>query len=447
MSEQSDSPGQERSALRLLIVAEHASAQFGGEAALALHYFRVFRQRGMAVWLVTHARRREELTGLFPSEQRIHYIEDTPLHRLMHRLGSKLPTRIAFFTLGFVSRLSTQVAQRQVVRRLVAEAGIDVVHQPMPVSPREPSMMFGFGVPVLIGPMNGGMDYPPAFRRHRGPGERAMFGVGKLASGLLNRLMPGKRQAALLLVANERTRRALPAGINTRVHEVVENGVDLALWRPVTAERPEPSEVTTFVFMGRLVALKAVDILLRAFKAASAQVRIRLVIIGDGVERQRLQALASRLGLGDGKQDGQGQVCFTGWLSQRTCAESLVRADCLVLPSIHECGGAVVLEAMSMSKPVIATAWGGPLDYLDASCGVLVPPDSPERLTEGFAEAMVRLAASPAERESMGRAGRAKVLRDYDWEVKADRMLELYDAARRVRKPEPSIDPKRPHPT
>ena len=86
-----------------------------------------------------------------------------------------------------------------------------------------------------------------------------------------------------------------------------------------------------------------------------------------------------------------------------------------------------------MSKPVVATAWGGPLDYLDSSCGVLVPPESPEQLAAGFADAMVRLADSPDERERMGRAGRAKVLRDYDWEVKADRVLELYRAVCRDR--------------
>ncbi len=423
---------EESAKLRLLIVAEHASAQFGGEAALPLHYFRVFRQRGMAVWLVTHARRRAELTELFADETRIRYIEDTRLHRLMHRLSSRLPSRIAYFTLGFVSRLSTQLSQRRVLKGLIAAEGIDVVHQPMPVSPREPSMLFGFGVPVIIGPMNGGMDYPPGFRRQRGLAERLLFGAGKQVSGVLNRLMPGKRQADLLLVANERTRQALPKGVSPHVQQVVENGVDLSLWRPATVPRPErsqklePSALTRFVYMGRLVDWKSVDILLHAFKAASLRANIRLVIIGDGVERPRLQTLAASLHPGENQAPGEGSVCFTGWLSQRACAEELAAADCLVLPSILECGGAVVLEAMSMSKPVIATAWGGPLDYLDPSCGVLVPPESPERLRAGFADAMVRLAQSPAERESMGRAGRAKVLSEYDWEIKADQILGLY---------------------
>jgi glycosyltransferase involved in cell wall biosynthesis len=419
--------------LKVAIVSEHASARFGGEAALPLHYFRVLRARGQPVWLVTHARTRDELTRLFPGETRIHYIEDTRLNRLMWRIAQRLPAQIAYFTVGFVSRFSTQLAQRRVVRRLVQEHGIDLVHQPMPVSPREPSMMFGVGVPVLIGPMNGGMDYPPAFGRHRGAVERTLLGVGRWSAAVLNLLMPGKRRAAALLVANRRTRDALPAGVCRHVVEVVENGVDLSLWREPDSAPSQPAEdgVPTFAFVGRLVDWKAVDLLLEAFRIASQRARMGLVIIGDGVQRASLERLADHLCIvaAAGSPAGEG-VRFTGWLPQSACADRLREADALVLPSLLECGGAVVLEAMAMGKPVIATAWGGPLDYLDERCGVLVPPASREALVHGLAEAMVRLAASPELRREMGRHGREKVVRDYDWEVKVDRVLALYREAR-----------------
>ena len=70
------------------------------------------------------------------------------------------------------------------------------------------------------------------------------------------------------------------------------------------------------------------------------------------------QDMAKHLGL-------ETTVKFSGFLSQPDCARRLQAADVFVLPSLFECGGAVVLEAMAVGLPVIATAWGGPLDYLD----------------------------------------------------------------------------------
>ena len=434
--------------LRVVIVAEHASARFGGEAALPLHYFRVMRRRGLPVWLVTHARTRDELARIYPADDHILFVEDTTFHRVMWQIGKRLPDQISYFTVGFLSRLSTQVAQRRLVRRLVREERINVVHQPMPVSPREPSMMFGFGIPVIIGPMNGGMDYPPAFRRRRGLSERFLLAAGRASAAVLNALMPGKRHAAVLLVANRRTREALPAGVSRNIIEMVENGVDLTLWKPRTtapiqssavgsvaqalAARDEPDKAgsVTFVFMGRLVDWKAVDLLLRAFSKASQRAAIQLWILGEGAERERLEALASELGIADRDVDAPGNVRFAGWLSQSACAECLEHADCLVLPSLLECGGAVVLEAMSMGRPVIATAWGGPLDYLDSTCGVLVQPDSAEAIVDGLAAAMVDVAQSDAARQRMGESGRARVRSQFDWELKVDRMLAVYREVR-----------------
>jgi len=417
---------------RVLIVAENASARFGGEAALPLHYYRELRARGTATWLLTHARTRRELTEVFPGDSNIVYVEDSAWHRLLWRLGSRLPAQIRYLTTEFVSRISTQLAQRRIARRLIRDHQLDVVHQPIPVSPREPSLLYGLGCPVVIGPMNGGMNYPPAFAAHEGRTERLFLSWGRASAAALNFLMPGKRRAALLLVANERTRRALPAGTCPRVEELVENGVDLSLWKTTPGRGEagdEPNRSTVFVFMGRLIPLKCVDLLLRAFAAARGKAPMRLWILGDGPERARLEQLAGELGVREGGADDPGVVHFAGWLPQASCLERLVDADCLVLPSVRECGGAVVLEAMALAKPVIAAAWGGPLDYLDPTCGILVPVSSADDLVAALEAAMVRLAAAPALRRALGEAGAVKVQAEYNWKTKADRIVEMYRRA------------------
>jgi len=124
---------------------------------------------GIPTWLVVHERTRTELQALFPEDKNITYIRDTTWHRLPHQLSSLLPSRLSVFTVGFIMRMMTQLAQRSIVRHIVQEKKINIIHQPIPVSPKEPSMFFGMSVPVIIGPMNGGMDYPPAFQQMQSP--------------------------------------------------------------------------------------------------------------------------------------------------------------------------------------------------------------------------------------------------------------------------------------
>ena len=168
---------------------------------------------------------------------------------------------------------------------------------------------------------------------------------------------------------------------------------------------------------------KAVDLLLKAFKYLSAQLPVELEIIGDGEERPQLETLARELQLNSGDKT---LVNFTGFLAQSECAQRLESADVMVLPSLYECGGAVVLEAMTMGIPVIATNWGGPKDYLDSSCGILVEPKNPELFVLNLADAMLKLAESPELRKTMGEAGHQRILDRFDWEVKVDAMVDIY---------------------
>ena len=407
--------------LRICIVAENASFRFGGEASLPLHYFSRLRQRGIAAWLIIHGRTRPELETLFPDDQdRIQYIPDRWYHKLIWQLSRPLPRRVSEATFGTLMVLINQLIQRSMVKRLIAEQQIDVVHQPIPVSPKAPSFISGLSVPVIIGPMNGGMDYPAAFRGAESGFTRLTVALGRGSANLVNSLIPGKRDAAILLVANERTRQALPTSARGKVIEIPENGVDLRIWK----ERFDvvPKNNARFLFIGRLVDWKRLDFVLHALAQIPNAV---LEVIGDGPMRPAWMALTESLGVAS-------RVQWLGWKPQPECAQILEGATALLLPSIYECGGAVVLEAMACGAPVIATAWGGPAEYLNSQCGILIPVtdrSTPEQITAGFVEAMRKLASVPALGLQLGSAGRARVQQLYDWDTKIDRILKIYEQA------------------
>lgn len=406
--------------MRICIVAEHASYRFGGEAILPIHYFARLRARGEDAWLVVHARTRDELEAAFPSDRnRFRYIEDAWFHRLLFRIGRVLPRRIAESTVSLLSMLITQYLARKIVLALRDSEGLDVVHQPIPVSPRFPSLMFGLNLPVIIGPMNGGMEYPPAFRHSESILSRVGVSFGRYFSNLVNSVLPGKKLAKVLLVANRRTRLALPGGIKGQVVELHENGVDLSIWSAPEKMRGPTSLVPKtehFVFIGRLIDWKCLDIVIEALCQVPDA---HLEVIGDGSMREAWEHLAGDLGVSS-------RVEFSGWLTQTECASRMQSAIALVLPSIYECGGAVVLESMAAGVAVIATKWGGPVDYIDSDSGILIEPESRRVLVEGFAAAMRKVIAAPEMARTMGLSGREKVEQYFGWEQKIDSIMHIY---------------------
>src|SRR5205085_3973282 len=140
--------------------------------------------------------------------------------------------------------------QRRVARDMVKEHGIHVVHQPTPVSAREPSLLTDLEAPLVIGPMKGDTDYPPAFRNEESLLTRMAIGLGRASAGWLNRIFPGKRRASILLVANEQSRSALIDGGSAKVFDLAENGVDMKVWKPSRVTAADCSHCR-FVYVGR----------------------------------------------------------------------------------------------------------------------------------------------------------------------------------------------------
>ena len=405
----------------MLIVSENISMEMGGESSLPHYYARLFLRRGVEVWLACHERVEASLLKEFPElGSRIRLVRDTRAQKTLFRYSNMLPYRLRDTIVGQAIHFSTQVRLRKIAIELARAGMIDVVFEPAPITPKGLSFMYNLGVPVVIGPMCGGMNFPAAFADLDSRVTRGSMVVGRWLSLFANRLVPGKLRAAVLLAANESTEKALPTGYRGQVIRLFESGVDLDLWKPVpTAARGDDGPVR-FVFSGRFVDWKGVQFLVPAFaRAAAEEPRCQLDLIGGGELEGEIRAAIKEHHL-------EKSVRLHGWMSRPDAASVVRETDVFVMPSLRECGGTAILEAMALGKPVIAIKWGGPADYVNASCGVLVDPDSREGFTTGLADAMVRLTRSPELRRKLGEGGQLRVREAcLDWESKADRVLSL----------------------
>jgi glycosyltransferase involved in cell wall biosynthesis len=419
---------------KVVIVANNASIKMGGEAIIPYHYFRVMRARGIDVWLIVHERVREELEALFPNGgDKLIFVKDLVIQKWYWRLlGERLPHRLSALLVCYPIDLVNQFRQRLIIKKLVKSTGINIVHQPTPVSPKFASMIFGVDANVVIGPMNGGMSYPPGIGSKESLLEKITLRLAYYFSNIVNVLIPGKRQANILLVANERTYQALPQTVSHNIIQLVENGVDTSLWGKMSKHSKINIKTPRFLYIGRLTQWKGVDLLLRSMKKVLNNCSAELCIIGDGEERSYLEDLSKELGISEA-------VSFLGYKTQKECAEELGRSTALALPSVYECGGAVVLEAMCAGLPVIATKWGGPVDYLTEDCGILVEPKSRSTLVAGFTDAMITLANNPSLCRRMGKNGQQRVTEEFDWNTKLDHILMIYNLLISKKGPRPSV--------
>jgi glycosyltransferase involved in cell wall biosynthesis len=191
---------------------------------------------------------------------------------------------------------------------------------------------------------------------------------------------------------------------------------------PAAADAPAPVAAPgagpVIGSVGRLTAQKAYDEAVRALPALPGAT---LVLVGDGEERARLEALAAGLGVGE-------RLVITGWAADARAY--LPSFDVFVLPSRWEGMPLVILEAMHDGLPVVATDVGSVAEAVaDGETGFVIPAGDGAALQDRLA----RLLADPALRERLGRRGRAVAAEHFTATAMARRYEALYREALAVR--------------
>ena len=187
-----------------------------------------------------------------------------------------------------------------------------------------------------------------------------------------------------------------------KIH-VVHCGVDAAFLK----EPPTPIPAAPrLVCVGRLCEQKGQLLLLDAASRLVAEgIPLEIVLVGDGEMRGEIARKIGESGL-------DSHVRITGWADEHQVRDELRRARALVLPSFAEGLPVVIMEALAMGRPVISTYVAGiPELVIDGECGWLVPAGDIDALTAAIKRTLL---AGTDELERMGKAGRARVLAQFD---------------------------------
>jgi len=285
---------------------------------------------------------------------------------------------------------------RPVIERVLAEYRFDLIDAHYFYPDGVAAVLLGrrLGKPVVISALGSDVNLISRYRLPR----RMILWAARHAAGMIT-------------VARALKDRLVALGVPAGRIEVLRNGVDLQLFRPVDREdwrRRLGFTRTTLLSVGNLVPLKGHDLPIRALRLLP---ETDLVIIGNGPERAALGALARELDVG-------ARVTFAAAMAQEELRHYFGAADALVLASSREGWANVLLESMACGTPVIASRVGGTPEVVTApEAGVMMA----ERTPEALADAARGLFASYPDRGATRRYAEG-----FSWDATTEGHLQLF---------------------
>ena len=214
---------------------------------------------------------------------------------------------------------------------------------------------------------------------------------------------------------------------------VIPNGVDVTRFAPMPQSEAQArlglqGEAPKLLYVGAITQPKGIDYLLRAFAQllSDGSTSVELILIGGGDYDRRSRLLADDL-------DVAAFVTFAGKRPNDEIPLWINACDLLVLPSLTEGFGVVLVEAMACGKPVVATSCGGPEDIVTPQTGILVPPADEVALAQAFRDTISDGTRFPPE------IIRQRAVDNYAYEKIASQIAGVYRQALQDLPPEPII--------
>lgn len=399
---------------KLLMVAPACDGQDVGESWLAFQWANLLSTQFDLTLLTTYKR------GHTPPSQQLEGVRvvewsEPPFVGRFERLNSLLqPAYVPFYVR----------ARRWIRKRMTEGERFDVAHQVVPVAMRYPSPAAGLGIPLILGPVGGSLESPPAFVVEEGatPWYQRLRRLDAWRVRY-DPMLRGTYASADCVVGVAPYVKEFLSGVPLQRFEIMSETAVLEVRPPF--DRSARLGTVRLLHVGRIVRTKGLRDVIRALDRLR-DLDVELDVLGDGNDREACEALVRDLGLTD-------RVTFHGSVPRGAVDGFYERADVFVFPSYREPGGNVSLEAMAFGLPLIVCDRGGPGANVDDSCAIRVPAISPAQLAADCASALRALVEDRELRLRMGAAAREHAVSTHLWHQRVGRMVQLYDGIEPLR--------------
>lgn len=305
-------------------------------------------------------------------------------------------------TSGSVARITLSLTLAGKIKAVLDEEKFDIVHLHEPFAPMLCSAVLRFSNGINIGTFHA-CDARPGYRLAWPIGSIMLKRRCRKLQGRIAVSQPAMRFAGKFVRGD---------------FDIIPNGVDLENFSPDVSPLEEFKDgKLNILFVGRLEKRKGVGYLLHAYRQVRHEMpNSRLIIVGPGTRlRQKYERWVKKYAVPD--------VVFVGFVSSQELPRYYQTADIFCAPAINrESFGIVLLEAMAMGKPIVATNIEGYASVVThGEEAWLVPPKDSRQL----AQALVSVIRDEKLRQEMGGKGRLKA-QEYSWERVAGRVADYY---------------------
>jgi len=281
--------------------------------------------------------------------------------------------------------------------------------------------LYRLGIPVLIGPLGGGLPTPKGFKQ----AFCDEFLKNSVRDFFYKYGMKNKKwkeyflNADRIIIGTELIKGILPEEVRKKSVVIFDTAVDVNFYVPNLNKKD--NSIKKVLFAGSLESKKGIILLIEAIKLCTKESNSFVVeIAGGGPLKSKVDSLSEKYGL-------KRHVKLLGRLSKFELLHKYQNSDVFCLPTLREPGGTAILEAMACGLPVVTSNYGGPAYSVTDECGIKIEVTDYETYIKDLKNALIRLINNREERTRLGKNARKRVEQEFSVQAVEKKLCRIYE--------------------